>query len=61
MVLAADEVGNIDIDLVRELPAIELNPLLHFVMATSLSEVASDSNCEMLERVLHDSGASSTC
>jgi len=56
MILAADEVGNAWTNLECEFSSIELNPLLHLIMATSLSEVPSDGDREVLERVFHGDG-----
>lgn len=56
MILAADEVGNAWTNLECEFSSIKLNPLLHLIMATSLSEVPSDGDREALERVFHGDG-----
>ena len=51
--LAANEMGYFRTDIHREFPAIACDPLLHLVMSTAFSKVASDSDGEFFQRVFH--------
>lgn len=53
--LAADEMGYFWTNIHRELPAIAYDPLLHLVMSTAFSKVASDSDGEWFQRIFHGS------
>lgn len=52
--LAADEMGYFRTDIHREFPAVAYDPLLHLVMTTAFSKVASDSDGELFQWVFHD-------
>lgn len=53
VLLAADEMGYFRTDIHCEFPAVAYDPLLHFVMSTAHSEVASDSDGEWFQRIFH--------
>ena len=53
VLLAADEMSYFRTDIHCEFPAVANDPLLHLVMSTALSKVASDSDGEWFQRIFH--------
>lgn len=53
VLLAADEMSYFRTDIHCEFSAVAYNPLLHFVMSTAFSKVASDSDGEWFQRMFH--------
>lgn len=51
--LAANEMGYFRTDIHREFPAVACDPLLHLVMSTTFSKVASDSDGELFQWIFH--------
>ena len=53
VILAANEMGYSRTDIHGEFPAVACDPLLHLVMSTAFSKVASDSDGELFQWISH--------